>query len=382
MKKICLTIVTLFSAIFIGSCQNKKEKEKPIEPSNYKFETIKDIENTAVLSQGNSGTCWSYAVNSFLESEIIRISGKKIDLSEMYSVRNTYINMGEVYIRRHGRIFFDEGGNNHDPIESAKKYGLVPYEAYTGLKKNQESNDHSKLIKKLKEIVTKATSTNDGYIFKWKEEYIETLDKELGKEVKEFDYQGKTYTPKTFLEYTGLKMDDYITITSYNHIPFYKSSVLDLPANFLNIGYYNLPLDEYMKNIDFAIENGFTLAFDGDVSESTFSGDYGIAVLPDNKENEKSILTDIKPEVVATQELRQEHFEHYKTNDDHNMHIVGKVKDQNNNIYYKIKNSWSDKWAKQGYIYMSTAYMKLKCIYVLLHKDGLLPETKSKLKLE
>jgi bleomycin hydrolase len=183
---------------------------------------------------------------------------------------------------------------------------------------------------------------------------------------------------------TQLKLDDYVTITSFTHEPFYNSFILNVPDNFSNGIFYNLPLDEFVRNIDNALEKGYTLALDSDVSEKTFSGKYGIAVIPENESDEKIILTEIKREKTITSAFRQQEFENFNTTDDHLMHIVGTVKDQKGTLYYKVKNSWgSDKLTSghDGYIYMSVPYLKLKAISVLVHKDALLKNTRKEIKL-
>ena len=176
-------------------------------------------------------------------------------------------------------------------------------------------------------------------------------------------------------------MDDYVTISSFSHEPYYSTFVLDVPDNFSNGRFYNLPLDEFIQNIDNALANGYTLALDADVSEKTFSSKNGIAVIPQNMADEKAILTEIKPEMKITTELRQEEFENFNTQDDHLMHIVGQAKDQKGTMYYKVKNSWGTEGSHDGFIYMSVPYMRLKAISVLLHKDALLKKTKSDLKV-
>lgn len=344
----------------------------------YNFQTIKEINCLPIISQGNTGTCWSYSSTSFLEAEILRKTGKTIDLSEMYNVRHTYPKKAWVYIMRQGAAQFGEGGLNHDVINSAKSYGLVPLSAYSGLQDKAEKHDHSKMVEELEKIVKANTTTASKT---WKNEVNAILDQYLGKDVTEFTYEGKSYTPKTFMEMTKLKMDDYVTISSFSHEPYYSTFVLDVPDNFSNGRFYNLPLDEFIQNIDNALANGYTLALDADVSEKTFSSKNGIAVIPQNMADEKAILTEIKPEMKITTELRQEEFENFNTQDDHLMHIVGQAKDQKGTMYYKVKNSWGTEGSHDGFIYMSVPYMRLKAISVLLHKDALLKKTKSDLKV-
>jgi len=368
MKKNIITI-SLLAISFIGFSQN------------YEFSTIKDIEANPVISQDNTGTCWSFSTTSFLESEIIRLTGKHIDISEMYNVRNTYPKKAWNYVMRQGKAQFGEGGLAHDVIYSAQDFGIVPNEVFKG---NQIDNkyNHAEMVAVL-ESMLKTYVSNPGKKLSpnWKDAVNAVLDVYMGKNVSEFTFEGKKYTPKSFLEFTKINPENYVTISSYTNEPYYKPFLLDIPDNFSNGLFYNLPLDEFIANVDNAIDNGYTLAIDADVSENTFSGKNGIAVIPANEEDAKLILTEIKPEKNITPEFRQAEFENFDTTDDHLMHIVGKVKDQKGNIYYKVKNSWGTKAGKDGFIYMSVPYVKLKSISVLLHKDGLLKKTKTSLEL-
>lgn len=348
----------------------------------YEFKSIIDLPATPVVSQGQTGTCWSFSTTSFIEAEIIRLTGKKIDISEMYNVRNTYPKKAYNYILRQGKAQFGEGGLNHDVINSIREYGLVPQTIYSGLVPNETAYNHTEMVAVL-ESMLKVYVENPAKKLSphWKEAVAAVLDIYMGKNVGEFTYEGKKYTPQSFLAMTKINPDAYVTISSFVNQPNYKPFLLNIPDNFSNGLFYNLPLDEYIQNIDYALENGYTVALDSDVSESTFSGKNGIAVIPAQEEDAKAILTEIKPEKVISPEYRLEQFENLSTTDDHLMHIVGKVKDQKGNIYYKVKNSWGTNGANNGFIYMSVPYMKLKSISVLLHKDALTQKTKKDLKL-
>lgn len=361
MNRIYLTTTLLLS--IIGFSQK------------YEFSTVKEISCLPVISQDRTGTCWSFSSTSFLESEILRIKGQKIDLSEMYSVRQTYPKKAYNYVMRQGKAQFGEGGLNHDVINSAIEYGLVPESAYSG-KTTAAIHDHSKMVTELEAFLKKVVATTTPFNTKWREEYNAILDQYMGKSSSDFTYEGKKYTPSEFLTATGLDLSKYVTITSFLHAPFYSRFILDIPDNFANGSFYNLPLDEFVFNIDNALDQGYTLALDADVSEKTFSSKTGMAVIPANESDAITILTEIKPEKQITQEYRQAEFENYNTTDDHLMHIVGKVMDQKGNMYYKVKNSWGKDSGKEGYIYMSVAYLKLKAISVLVHKDGLTVKAK------
>ena len=370
MKKIILSVVSLFS--FVAFSQE------------YKFQNVIDLESTPVISQDKTGTCWSYATTSFLESEIIRLTGKQIDLSEMYNVRNTYMDKAENYIMRQGAAQFSQGALGHDVINSVAKHGVVPLEFFIGKDDSEEKHDHTEMesaLKGMADSFSKAKKLSP----KWRQAVSSVLDVYMGENPTEFTFEGKKYNPKSFLSYTKINPKAYVSLTSFTHQPFYSNFILNIPDNFSNGSFYNVPIDELIENIDNALAKGFTVALDCDVSEIGFSAKEGIAVLPENADDkEKTFLKEIKPELKVTQEFRQQEFENFNTQDDHLMHIVGKVKDQNGNIYYTVKNSWgsgSERVGNNGYIYMSVPYAKLKTISVMVHKDGLLSKTKSSLKL-
>lgn len=356
-----------------------------LNAQNYEFQSVIDIETTPVISQDITGTCWSFSTSSFLESEIIRLTGKQIDLSEMYQVRNTYPKKAENYVMRQGNAQFSQGGLAHDVINSVANYGLVPVETYTGLTEDEKKHNHAELEAVLKAML-KVYVENPGKKLspKWKEAVSTVLDTYLGKNPTEFTYEGKKYTPKSFAEFTKINPENYVTLTSFSHQAFYKPFILNIPDNFSNGSMYNVPLDEFIQNIDYALEKGYSLSLDCDVSEATFSAKYGIAFIPKNDEDIKTGLAEIIEEKTISQEYRQAEFENFDTTDDHLMHIVGKVKDQKGNMYYKVKNSWGTdekRVSNGGYIYMSVPYMKLKAISVLVHKDGLDKKTKKTLQL-
>jgi bleomycin hydrolase len=373
-------LLLLFLPVVQG-CNSKQKKAAPQVPqkSNYVFTAVKEIGALPVIDQNASGTCWSFSTASFLESEILRLKGEKIDLSEMYFVRCAYILKARNYILRQGTARFTEGGLNHDPLISAAAFGLLPQSAYTGLMDGKASHNHLKMFEAMDSVVKRyanpATKSGTG----WKKDVPDILDRFLGKVPDQFQYNGKTYTPLGFLAYTQLNPDDYLTITSFSHAPFYNRFQLSIPANWANERFYNLPLDEFMENIDHAVDAGFSLALDLDASEPTFSAEQGIAVLPEKQDDNAVILTDVRPEKKVTQQMRQDAFESFETTDDHLMHIVGKAKDQYGNSYYKAKNSWGTKSSRLGFIYLSVPYMRMKGISVMLHKDGLMDLTRHKL---
>ncbi|MFD1161906.1 C1 family peptidase [Hwangdonia seohaensis] len=362
MKNSLIVVILIFVS-FLSNSQS------------YEFETLIDLETTDVISQGNTGTCWSFSASSFLESEIMRTTGKKIDLSEMYTVRNTYPKKAWNYIMRQGKAQFSEGGLAHDVINSVADYGLVPNAVYPGLEAHTTRHNHAEMIAVLKGILDVYIENPGRQLSpKWKQVTESVLDIYLGKNISTFNYEGVQYTPKSFLKMTKINPKDYISITSFSHKPFNSSFILNIPDNFSNGSFLNVKLDDLVDITNKALKAGYTVELDCDVSEKTFSSKHGLAVIPEDTINQIEALERVLPEKEITQGLRQQEFENYNTTDDHLMHITGILKDQNGTTYYKVKNSWgknSDRVANDGYIYMSESYFRLKTISIMVHKDVL-----------
>ena len=348
----------------------------------YTFKTIKDIKASNVKSQGKTGTCWSFSASSFIESEIYRKTKKTVDISEMFTVRNTYDDKAWNYVMRQGKIQFSEGGLAHDVINSIRDNGLVTEQAFSGLQEGQKNYNHTTIIKQIKPILDDyiKNGKNSGHP-NWKKDIAKILNKEIGVAPTEFIFEGKKYTPKKFAAEMQFNTNEYITLTSFLHVPFYEKFVLNIPDNFSNGSMYNIDMDSLIKIMVNAVNNGYTIVLDVDVSEKTFNVEKGIAVLPKSKEENKLALTEIVEEKKINQKYRQQEFENYNTTDDHLMHIVGMVVDQKNNLYFKVKNSWGKKMGNDGYVYMSIPYLKLKMISILLHKDAVGEGILEKLKI-
>lgn len=381
MKHLLSTITFLFISTLLFSQEDVIVKVNIPKEQTYQFTAVIDIEASAVKSQGNTGTCWSFSTSSFLESEIFRSSGKIIDISEMYNVRNTYMNKAWNYVMRQGKIQFSEGGLAHDVLNAAYKNGLMPESAYSGLLDETKTHDHTAIVPELKKVLDAYIKNDKNSNYKnWKVAVDSILDIHLGIPPTNFNYEGTEYNAKSFLKMTTINTSNYITLTSFLHQPFNTSFVLNIPDNFSNGSFYNITLDQLTEEVDTALKKGYSLALDCDVSEKTFSSKYGVAIIPNDINDTKKSLTYIVKEQEITPEFRQEEFENFNTTDDHLMHIVGLVKDQNGTEYYKVKNSWgtdSTKIGNSGYIYMSKAFFKLKTISVLVHKDALSDELKS-----
>jgi len=341
----------------------------------FRFKVVKNNEATEVKSQDNTGTCWSFSASSFLESEILRKKGKNVDLSEMFVVRKIYLEKAERYLRYHGKANFSQGALAHDQLRAMKIYGLMPEEIYNG-KVNGKTHNHTELEKELKNYL-------DSVLAKeiiephWKERFERVLDKHLGVCPALFTYENAMYSAQSFAATFGINPDDYVGFTSYTHHPFYTEFDLEIPDNFSHGYYTNLPMEQLMELMEFAINKGHTVEWDGDVSETGFARKTGAAVLLKKGE----LIGDTIPsEIVPTQELRQATFDSHETTDDHLMHITGIATDQKGKRYFITKNSWGKSHGINGYVYMSENYVKLKTVSVFIHKDAIPPAIKASLK--
>ena len=340
------------------------------EPQPYEFTIAKSLETSVVKSQGNTGTCWCFASTSFIESELIREGKDGVDLSEMFVVKNVYLNKANNFLRRHGKTNFGEGALAHDYIQAASEHGLVPEAVYDGLDEDSTKHDHAEMFAVLKGML-------DGLVKRrrlsgrWPVAFERVTATYLGDSPTEFSHEGETYTPKTFAKQLGFDAKNYKNITSFSHRPYGEPFVLEIPDNFSSGLFHNVPIDELVATIDRAIENGYTVAWDGDVSERGFSKSKGLAVLP--AKDVEDFLKYPGDEMEVGQAMRQSTFEEHTTTDDHLMHLTGIAHDQNGKKYYLIKNSWGEVGDHDGYLYMSEAYVRLKTISILVHKDMVKP---------
>ncbi|MBQ1205069.1 MAG: aminopeptidase [Alistipes sp.] len=374
-------------------------------PEGYQFTDIKVIETTPVKNQNRSGTCWCYSTMTFLEAEILRAGGEAVHLSEMFAVRHAYMKKAEAYVRMHGHLNFAEGGAAHDVTEVIKEYGIVPNEVYTGMNYGTDLADFRELTPVMTaylDAVIKAGDTTRRFLSTaWKRGFNAILDEYFGEVPETFVWKGKEYTPKSFAESLPINMDDYIDLSSFTHHPFYEQFVLEVPDNWMWGKVYNIPMDEMMRVVDHALENGYTLAWGTDVSEKGFSRTKAIGVIPETdpksmsgteaerwgamtaKEREAALFTFDKPmkEREITQEMRQEAFDNYETTDDHGMVIVGTAKDQNGTIYYKVQNSWDTVKPYDGFWYFSKPFVAYKTTDLMVNKKALPKDIAKKLGL-
>ena len=366
----------------------------------YQFTDVCRVPATPVKNQASTGTCWCFATTSFMESELLRMGKGEYDLSEMFIVRQKYMNqLNDNYIR-HGEGNIGQGSLSHTFMNAFRQVGIVPEEVYSGINYDSDRHNHGELVRYMGAIANEAVKMR-----KRSPEYNELIqslfDIYLGKVPEKFTYKGKEYTPQSFAASLGLNMDDYVELTSFNHHPFYQPFEVEVHDNWEHAKQYNLPLDELIEVQDYALQHGFTVCWDGDVSEKGFSFKNGVAINPEVKKvedfsttdrarfekmDEKERLDEVYqfeqpyPEVNVTQEVRQEGFESYVTTDDHLMHLTGIVKDQNGTKYYITKNSWGTERNKfGGYLNMSESYVRAKMIYIMVHKDAIPKAIKAKL---
>lgn len=390
MKNLLLLLFLVFSFQSIAQVDliNKvKDNQSENAKESFSFESVVDLERTYVKNQGASGTCWSYCSNSFLESEMARIGKKPVNIAPMFTVRNVYEEKAERYVRMHGHLNFGQGGALPDAIEMLKIYGTVPMSVYEGLNYGSDINRHGEMEGILTGMLDAVIANKNKKLSPvWKDAMAGVLDAYLGKVPDEFEYEGKSYTPKSFAkEVVGVNADDYIQITSWNHQTFYEPMVIMVPDNW-NYGLsYNVQMDDMIDIIDHALKNGYTISWAGDVSEKYFSWKNGVAYVPEKElremtpEERASMFNGPKPERTITQEMRQVGYDNYTTTDDHGMQIVGISKDQNGKEWYLVKNSWGESNDYKGYLYMSKNFVRLKTMSFLLHKDGVPKNLKSKI---
>lgn len=370
-------IIALLASAISLSAQDKTNKKE----SEYKFTILKNLEATPVQNQNQTSTCWSFSSLSFFESEMIRLGkGKDYNLSEMFIVRKAYTMKADNYVRMHGKTNFGEGGGFPDVLNVMKNYGLVPEDVYTGKKDINAPHNHHFLETTLKNILQPASLDATQKIdFGFMHNSVDAIcDEFLGKAPEKFDYKGKSYTPKTYAEATGINANDYVFLTSFSHHPFYSQFVLEVPDNWNWEAMHNLPLAEFQEVMNYAINSGYTFAWAADVSEKGFLFKDGLAIVPENSmanmtDDEKKDLS-IKPhkQLQITQDIRQKAFDNYETQDDHGMHIVGTAKDQTGTPYYIVKNSWGKERNQcDGYFYASESYVLYKTTSIMLHKKAI-----------
>ena len=369
------------------------EKEAPADTLGFEFKDVTLVPTTSVKDQNKSGTCWCFAGTSMFEDEIVRRGGKPLDLSEMFTVRQCYLDKADRYVRMYGATNFAAGGSIMDVPYVWKRYGAIPESAYPGLNYGEEKHVHGELdaiLKAYLDVVVK--KPNKRISTAWRQGVEAILDAYLGEVPETFEVDGKTYTPRSYADALGLVPDEYVALTSFTHHLMYESFVLEVADNWLWAPYENVELNELKEVVDNAIANGYPVVWAADVSEDGFKWTDGVALMPkvrtaddmegtelsrwvhlsDKERKEKQY--DFKgpvEEITVTPEMRQEMFDRQETTDDHGMEIVGTATDREGNRYYKVKNSWDTNQKYDGFFYVSEPYFLAKTLSILVHRDAL-----------
>lgn len=392
MKKI-FTSVFMLAAILSSSMYAQ-------DNDGYQFTTVKEVKISPVKNQNRTGTCWCFSGLGFLESELLRMGKGEYDLSEMFIVNHSYKDKADKYVRLHGYLNFAQGGSFGDVLYAAKHYGLVPESVMNGLNYGENMHVHGEMesaAANYLEAIIK--NPNRKLSTAWKKGFDGIIDAYLGELPEKFTYNGKEYTPKSFAEELGLNIDDYVSLTSFTHHPFYSTFPIEVQDNWRWDLSYNLPIDELMQVFDNAINNGYSIAWASDVSEKGFSRN-GVAVAADIESMERSgsdqdrwlglsqtqkdqeikkMLEKPCQEIKVTQELRQEEYDNYKTTDDHGMLIYGIAKDQTGKKFYMVKNSWGTDSKYKGTWYASETFVAFKTMNIVVHKNAIPKEIRAKL---
>jgi bleomycin hydrolase len=361
MKILSLFVVIVF--VFTASVFAQEEKEV--------FTIEKEIKHTPVISQGSTGSCWSFATTSFLESEIMRKGYPETDLSEMFFINHNYKNKAFQFLLYHGNNNFGQGSVSHDVMKIMKEKGLASYESYPGKKKDEKYN-HRELIKKLEKEVEDINATKEGKINVSSDlsSFNPILKRQIGKLPQKIKTEDGKLSPESLRDKFNLNSEDYVELSSYSHHPFYELFVLEIPDNWAHALYSNLPIDELMEVMYYSLNNGYSICWDGDTSEKTFTHKKGKADLP-----EKQIGK-------VDQTLRQKTYFNRTTTDDHLMHLVGLSKDSAGRNCFYTKNSWGKESNDYGgYLHMTEDYVRLKTVAIMVHKNAIPKEIKTKLGL-
>lgn len=398
MKKF-LTLALLAMVVTGASAAKKKGKTNPNKPV---FTVVKQNPITSIKNQNRSGTCWDYSTLSYFEAEILRATGKTYDLCESFVANKTYMDRAIQVVRLHGDCQFAQGGAAYDPLYCLENYGICPENAmpFPGSMTGDSLFNFNEFFSVMSPYVEAVAKNKASHLSKqWKVGLQAILDAYLGKCPENFTYEGKSYTPKSFAASLGLNWSDYVTITSYTHHPFYTSFAVEVQDNWRNPLSYNLPMDEMMQIIDNAIMNGYTVAWGGDVSEPGFTRD-GLAYMVDGKKmqslqgsdmarwlglsaaKQRNIIDSLGvnvPEVVPTQEQRQERYDSWELTDDHGMLIFGIAKDQNGKEYYMVKNSWGETGAYKGIWYMTKNFIAANTMDYMVNKNAIPQNIRKKL---
>jgi bleomycin hydrolase len=335
--------------------------------------TIKKVPAGTVKYQGETNTCWSFSTTSMIEAGEIRDARKDVDISELFTARNLFIEKAKRYILSNGTTLFEAGALSHDALFCIQKYGAIPNEFYRR-EKAVNFSDHSpvqmdEILKKYLDSVLKIKPIDPN----WLAGFTKKHDAIAGTPPEKFSWEGKEYTPLTFeSEVLKFNPEDYVTITSFTHHPFYKNFALEIPDNFLMAEpYLNVPLDELINIASQTVDKGYPLVVDMDVSNNGWNCRNSGYALFENSRFLKVPSADTA-EMDYSQALRQQLFETLVTQDDHLIHIVGTAKSKKGKLFFILKDSFSEKYGPfKGYDYISVNYFGINALSITVPKKAL-----------
>ncbi len=390
MKK----ILTLALLALLATGANAAKPKKAARSNKPVFTTIKENPITSIKDQNRSGTCWDYSTLSYFESEILKATGKTYDLCEAFVANKTYMDRAVQVVRMHGDGQFSQGGSAYDVLHVLKNQGICPEDAmpFPGSLYGDSLNNFNEFFGQLEPYVAGiAKSTANKISSQWKVGLQGILDAYLGQCPEKFTYEGKEYTPKSFAASLGLNFDDYVTITSYSHHPYYTQYAVEVQDNWRNPLSWNLPMEDMARILENAVMNGYTVAWGGDVSEPGFTRK-GLAYFVDTKKAEGLSGSDMArwlklspakrtnlidslgckvPELEPTAEQRQQRFDNWELTDDHGMLIFGIAKDQHGKEYYMVKNSWGETGDYKGIWYMTKNFIVANTMDFMVNKNAI-----------
>ena len=390
MKK----ILTFALLALLATGANAAKPKKAARSNKPVFTTIKENPITSIKDQNRSGTCWDYSTLSYFESEILKATGKTYDLCEAFVANKTYMDRAVQVVRLHGDCQFAQGGSAYDVLHVLKNQGICPEDAmpFPGSLYGDSLNNFNEFFGQLEPYVAGiAKSTANKISSQWKVGLQGILDAYLGQCPEKFTYEGKEYTPKSFAASLGLNFDDYVTITSYSHHPYYTQYAVEVQDNWRNPLSWNLPMEDMARILENAVTNGYTVAWGGDVSEPGFTRK-GLAYFVDTKKAEGLSGSDMArwlklspakrtnlidslgckvPELEPTAEQRQQRFDNWELTDDHGMLIFGIAKDQHGKEYYMVKNSWGETGDYKGIWYMTKNYIVANTMDFMVNKNAI-----------
>ncbi len=376
------------------SANAQTEKKDSIDPNKPVFTVIKENPITSIKNQYRSGTCWDYSTLSYFEAEILKKTGKTYDLCEMFVCNKNYMDRAVTKVRMHGDAQFSQGGSAYDVLYVLKNYGICPEDAMPlpGTLYGDTLANFSEFFSVLEPYVDAVAKTKAKTLTNtWKKGFQGILDAYLGECPETFTYEGKSYTPQTFAASLGLDWNDYISVTSYTHHPFYTQFPVEVQDNWRQPGSWNLPIEDMARIIENAVMNGYTVAWGGDVSGDGFTRN-GLAILFDAEATQSAAGTDMDhwlglsklekqrktealgvnaKEKTPTQEMRQKEYDDWTLTDDHGMLIYGIAKDQTGRKYYMVKNSWGDAGDYKGIWYMSENFIVAKTMDYMVNKNAI-----------